>query len=609
MEEEIQKLPYYSLVPKNKALNLIYREVLLEMADKDEDVRQQIWIASSRDQLFFVNTMLWVFEPREAIDLPFVTWPFQDRVFTLFEKSIGKTDLGLEKSRDMGASWMFLTSFFYRWLFRPRQAFGLVSRTEDAVDKKDDPDCLMWKLDYHYRNLPRWMQPKCRRVQLSMANEDNHSVITGYSATADVARGGRKLAFGLDELAAWQIDSGFAAWASTQHVTNSRVAVSTPQGMAGVFADQMKKKDAAMIKVSVHWSEHPQKQRGLYRSTDGNLEVIDTTYDFPPDYPFVLDGKLRSPWYDEECRRHPVPALIAQELDIDYGGSGFPFFNSKMVDDHARQYVMDPFARGDLDFSTEDYEPHWRQAEGGNLLLWINLTADQEPAHVFDYVIGCDISTGTGGEWSTNSVASVFNQLTGEKVAEFATNDLYPDRFADVVIALRKWFRGPKGDAFVAWESNGPGAQFSKHFMENSPQRVYYRQNLKTRGGRATKMPGWRSDRDSKRMLLGDYAKLLERHSIVNRSAPALEEMLHYIYDPSGSIDHDRSKATLDPTSAGENHGDRVIADALAAMCVFPQRNKPKEEAAVDTRNPPAGSMAWRFQHTELQKQNQGAWL
>jgi len=29
-------------------------------------------------------------------------------------------------------------------------------------------------------------------------------------------------------------------------------------------------------------------------------------------------------------------------------------------------------------------------------------------------------------------------------------------------------------------------------------------------------------------------------------------------------IEHARSKATIDPTASGENHGDRVISDSLA---------------------------------------------
>jgi hypothetical protein len=556
----------------------------------------------SRDPLFFINTFCYVYEPRESAIYPFLTWEFQDRCILLLNEAIGKRDFGMEKSRDMGATWVVLTAFFWRWMFRRRQAYGLVSRNEDAVDKKDDPDCLMWKIDFLLENLPAWMRPSVERNRLSLKNNNNASTIMGYSATGDVARGGRKTAFMMDEAAAFGANDGFAAWASTQHVTNCRAMVSTPKGMAGIFAEQMRKKDAAMTKVSLHWSEHPEKRRGLYTSIDGILHVLDPDHRFPPDYPFVLDGKIRSPWYDRECQRHPIPALIAQELDIDYGGSGFPFFNANSLDKHARDFGCDPFRTGELDYNTEDYEPTWREMPGGRLKLWFHLTVDGEPSKNNDYVIGCDIAAGTGGEQSSNSCLSVLNKDTGEKVAEFASNQMPPHEFADLAIAMRKWFRGPSGDAFLVWEANGAGTQFTKHIMQHSPHRIYYRENEQVVSGKKTKIPGWWSDRTSKRTLLGEYSKAIEQNRFINHSRPALEEALHYIFLPNGAIEHDRAQATLDPTAAGENHGDRVIADAVAWRAV---RDAPATQSETKERRAPYGSMAWREQQRQQAERNQ----
>lgn len=604
------KRPFYYLVPKDPVNNLIYRESLLDLAEGNERIQEELYIACQRDLLFFVNVFCWVFEPRKAVDLPFITWPFQDRVFWHMNNVIGKKDMGIEKSRDMGLTWIYLTVFFWRWMFRTRQTFGLVSRTEDLVDKTDDPDTLFWKLDFHYDRLPHWMRPRANRVRLSFRNLDTDSVITGYSATGDVARGGRKVAFGMDEMASWRIDEGNAAWASTQHVTESRIAPSTPRGKAGIFAQQMHNKSASMLKVSVHWMEHPDKVKGLYRSLNGDLEMIDTDYPFPADYPFVLDGKIRSPWYDNECARHPVPQLIAQELDIDYGGSGFPFFNSASVSMHAKEFACKPYQVGYIDYDPSSYEPKFREVEGGPVRLWLNLTIEERPSRTHDYVIGCDIATGTGGEFSTNSVASVIDKQTGEKVCEYAISTRRPDEFADDVIALRKWFIGPSGVAFVIWEDNGPGSQFSTHFMRHSPERVYFRENMMQIDGKATKTPGWYSSRALKRVLLGDYARAISNNLIVNHSAAALEEMTHYIHGPDGSIYHDGSKSEMDPTSAGENHGDRVIADALATKAVGASaREKLPEEEQQRDKRPPYGSMAWRDKMFEDAMTPADSWL
>ena len=175
VSSRLSGLPFYSRVPKEPGRNLDYRMRLLDLATKSEDVRQQLWCMSSRDRLFFINSFCYVYEPRSSAILPFLTWDFQDRCILLLEDAIGKQDLGMEKSRDMGATWIVLTTFFWKWMFRRRQAYGLVSRNEDAVDKKDDPDCLMWKLDFLLENLPHWMRPSTERSRLSIKNNNNQS--------------------------------------------------------------------------------------------------------------------------------------------------------------------------------------------------------------------------------------------------------------------------------------------------------------------------------------------------------------------------------------------------------------------------------------------------
>lgn len=523
--------------------------------------------------------------------------------------AIGNHDFGMEKSRDMGATWMFLVVFFHDWLFENSKCFGLVSQTQDMVDKTGDPSCLMAKLDFLLEHLPGWMRPNYTRTKLRLTNHDTESVIIGYAATDNIARGGRTTAFGLDECAFWPIDEGYKAWASTQHVTNCRIAVSTPNGKVGVFADNMHAVGAEMSKVSVHWSQHPDKAKGLYVSDKETqqLTIIDTDYKFPPDYKFVLDGKLRSPYYDRECRRHPVPALIAQELDIDYGGSGFPFFNSHDIDRHGSKWAYAPYQYGRITHDEQGDFHSYSPAEGGELALWINLVANGKPPANQDYVIGCDIATGLGGDRSTNSVASVFGLNSKEKVAEFCVNTLPPYDFAHSVIALAQWFSGPSNEpAYVAWEANGPGGMFAKEFLKHRRNRIYYREKLDKATDKRTEMPGWWSDNKSKRLLLGDYSKAIQYDEIVNRSLPALEEMLHYIHTESGAVIHDKSQATMDPTAAKENHGDRVIADALASLLIrkkgsYVDKNTGHQEVNAVA---PYGSMAYRMQLWEDEQQH-----
>jgi hypothetical protein len=62
------------------------------------------------------------------------------------------------------------------------------------------------------------------------------------------------------------------------------------------------------------------------------------------------------------------------------------------------------------------------------------------------------------------------------------------------------------------------------------------------------------------------------------------------VYLPTGEIAHARSQSKEDPSGAKQNHGDRVIADALANRAA---RRRPWREGVID-QAAPVGSYAWR---------------
>ena len=51
-------------------------------------------------------------------------------------------------------------------------------------------------------------------------------------------------------------------------------------------------------------------------------------------------GKVRSPWYDAECKRCAHPQEVAQEHDIDFSGSDYQFFDTKMLDEIEREVLQ-----------------------------------------------------------------------------------------------------------------------------------------------------------------------------------------------------------------------------------------------------------------------------
>jgi len=569
------KWDWYSWVPKGQEENLRFRRELLLGCRSDRALRSALWSACSRDILFFCNLFGWIFEPREAARLPFITWGFQDRTLLQIAGAVGKRDIGIEKSRDMGGSWMIVYALVWFFIFRPLQAFMLVSRKEDLVDKVDDPDSLFWKFDFILANLPQWMRPEVDRLKLHVKNKWNDSVIDGSSTTGDVARGGRRLAVLLDEFAAFGSDDGYHSLASTQAVCNCRIFLSTPQGGSGAFYDVMHDAKSGLLKVRLHWSEHPQKRPGLYVSREKRLEILDPEYEFPAGYPFVLDGKIRSPWYDNECRRSPIPQLIAQELDIDYLGSEYAFFDHQKIEERVARDSRPPLVCGDLSWDqVHSVIKGFGEADRGGLKLWVNLVGQRmAPPQDRPYVVACDVSEGTG---ASNSALVVWDNRTMEKVAEYLDPHIDPGIFGKFAVAVCRWFSGEDREdgAFLIWEANGPGRSFGKAVIEAGHRNLFYRTEEQRLVRKGSDFPGWFSTPEAKKSLLTEYRRAIHEDLLVNRSSSALLECKEYIFTAGGAVVHARSQRTIDPSGARESHGDVVIADALAAKCLGLRKQK-----------------------------------
>src|SRR5690606_7311546 len=180
----------------------------------------------------YVNVVVWTCDPRivENPYNPFILFDFQENALLEVLKAIGKGhDVLFEKSRDEGASWLNLLAIDHKWKFFRFLAFGLVSRSEPLVDKKNDPDCLMWKLDLIRTWQPLWLAPTelyVDRNNLSLMNKLTGSSITGASTTSDVNRGGRKTAILMDEFA--KVLDGFGMLKATRDATRCRIFNFTP---------------------------------------------------------------------------------------------------------------------------------------------------------------------------------------------------------------------------------------------------------------------------------------------------------------------------------------------------------------------------------------------
>lgn len=159
-------------------------------------------------------------------------------------------------------------------------------------------------------------------------------------------------------------------------------------------------------------------------------------------------------------------------------------------------------------------------------------------------------------------------------------------------MAACRWFKGSSGNgAFLVWERNGPGRIFGDRVAELGYRNLYYRERETGLIAEPTDAAGWSSNAETKVALLGDYRTALANNRFVNPSREAVDELGEYVFS-GNSVEHTRSvsNAKEDPSGARNNHGDRVIADALAWRGAL-RRPHRADAGVVD---PPVGSFAHR---------------
>ena len=619
---------YFEDVPTDRDENLQYRLTLREKAVKSSDFRKAMMVACRDDVLFWLSAWCWVFEPRKLRDangkplpqiMPFIPWSHQVPIIRELRENLGYRDIGIEKSRGEGASWIGIMLALHDWIFQELATIGIVSKDMNAVDKHDDPDSVLWKAEWQLSKLPPWMVGvrnkdwKRSVTDHSFTNLRNRSTIVGSAATGDVASGGRKLWFLMDELAKFPRGPDEEAMASTQFVTESRLVVSTPKGADGAYYKFMHE-PSDMLRLTLDWRDNPSRNLGLYRYSKGQaIATSPETNPLPPQYDppnqdvkdrwerllkkgFKLEGTVRSEWYDRQCDRpRATPQSIAQELDRNYGGSRFKIFHAEFFE-RADDTTMTPWHRGHMDYNKETLDPQFSVDPEGPIRLWTALTP-QKRVGPHQFVMGADISTGLGGASTSNSVVVAFDQVTQEQVLELATSTMPPADFADLCVAIAKWLN----NAFLAWEHNGPGAAFTKRVLEMNYDHLYHRQVHWKRGAKVHHEVGWVTRKETKEMMFDDFQHRVKTSEVTLRSRELVAECQQYVR-LNGKIEHVQSATSKDDATSGEAHGDRVIAGCVALQAMI---QRPASRGGLEDRrpDPPSGTLAARMREWEAEQQ------
>lgn len=241
----------------------------------------------------FINDWGCTFDPRAAdlglpTTMPFLLFPKQREAVDYVMRKWKARETGIvEKSREVGMSWVTVSLACTLALFTPGIVVGFGSRKEEYVDRGASPKSLFYKARMFLRMLPPEFLgdyvEKRDAPHMRITIPHTGSALVGEAGDG-IGRGDRASIYFVDEAAF--LERPALVDASLSQTTNCRIDVSSANGMGNPFAQKV---HGGKIEVfRLHWRDDPRKD-----------EV----------------------WYAREVDKIDNPVIVAQELDIDYGAS------------------------------------------------------------------------------------------------------------------------------------------------------------------------------------------------------------------------------------------------------------------------------------------------
>jgi phage terminase large subunit len=261
------------------------RKQLLESTEEDPDLIEAILAQCASDPAQWVKDWVWTYDPRRSpAVIPMNLFDRQSAYLYWRQERRSRKEHGLiEKSRDMGLTWLNCCAQLHAWLFESGYKGTVGSRKEMLVDRIGDPDSIFEKMRFIIRYLPDWMRPQnYSDGSLKLINKDKGCSITG-EAGDNMGRGGRSSVYDVDEAAF--IERAERVDAAISQNTEVVFYTSTPNGPGNPFAQ---KRLSGKIEVfTFHWRDDPRKDDKWYQKQVSTLD----------------------------------PVIVAQEIDIDYNAS------------------------------------------------------------------------------------------------------------------------------------------------------------------------------------------------------------------------------------------------------------------------------------------------
>ena len=320
-------------------------------------------------------------------------------------------------------------------------------------------------------------------------------------------------------------------------VKGKAIIISTPKGSSGWYYDTfMNAKKLGFNVISCHWTLHPIYNKGTYQwiqdetKPEGgylkfyNEEWPETIFDKDAatyievkkeTYPFIIDGKVRSPWYDLESSKLGE-RLARCELDCVFVGTGGEVLSPELLRDLKifadSTTFSNPFSHlKGIYTKYKEYKPY-------------------NPAH--KYILSADVATGDGEDYSAFTVIDI---TALEVVATYKDQPL-PSAFAAVIFTIGKRY----GGCVAVIENAGGGGTTLQDLKVMGYNSIYYSTLQKkdpSTGMKKRKIGLWPSE--DVRWQGGDKLEdMIRLRKLIIPCADIVEEAYTWIWDKDGKRRH-----------------------------------------------------------------------
>lgn len=508
------------------------------------------------DPIYCIETYFTVVEPNGAKRVPFKLYPHQLRAIADFEDYRYNISM---KSRQMGFT--TVSSAYTAWYMATKSG-----QITNALANKLKTSRKFLKTVRDFLDDARKQYPWLIADYVHNNNgKDSFGLKTGCVIVAesnneDACRGDTINLLIIDEVAA--IDRAnpermSEIWSSAGiTLTRSKgkcIAISTPKGGSGWYFEQYTNAlQNGWNVIDAHWAEHPDFSRGMYQFVkdefhpEGYVKMLnpvwpdieskedEAKYKTPETYAYVLDGKVRSPWYDYESRKLGVQRTKC-ELDCSFSGSGGEVIDSERIRELEKEARLVKILN---------------EEEQVGPLRSLKILKPYNPNH--GYILSGDVGTGDGSDYSAFVVIDI---QTKEIVCTYKEN-IAPTMYANIIADIGMRY----GEAIVMVEYQGPGLTVLTELKEHVQYKNIYYHTLKKQEPtkvQKRKIGFWQGE--NTRSLGGDkLEEIINNGDLKILSMDFITELHTWIWDKDGKRRHAPGK-----------HDDLIMATSNAVFYMY----------------------------------------